>query len=69
MTEKKIKNQLYEIIFESDTRAGKTFDLILIFSILLSVLTVLLDSVEHYNNLYGKIIFLFEWFFTIIFTI
>ena len=69
MTEKKIKNQLYEIIFESDTRAGKTFDLILIFSILLSVLTVLLDSVEHYNNLYEKNIFLFEWFFTIIFTI
>tara|TARA_B100000945_G_C20403547_1_gene608701 strand:+ start:1255 stop:2067 length:813 start_codon:yes stop_codon:yes gene_type:complete len=69
MTEKKLKNKLYEIIFESDTRAGKAFDLILIFSILLSVLTVLLDSVEHYSNLYRKSIFLFEWFFTITFTI
>ena len=69
MTEKKLKNKLYEIIFESDTRAGKVFDLILIFIIILSVLTVLLDSVKHYSNLYGKSIFLFEWFFTIIFTI
>ena len=69
MTEKKIKNQLYTIIFESDTRAGKTFDLILIFSILLSVFTVLIDSVQYYNNSYGKFIYFFEWFFTILFTI
>ena len=69
MTEKKIKNQLYTIIFEADTRAGKTFDLILIFSILLSVFTVLIDSVQYYNNSYGKFIYYFEWFFTILFTI
>ena len=35
---------LYEVIFESDTRAGKYFDVILILSIGLSVLVVMLKS-------------------------
>ena len=69
MTEKKLKDKLYEIIFESDTKSGKIFDLILIFSILISVFTVLIDSVQYYNNLYGNIIYIFEWFFTILFSI
>ena len=69
MTNNSIKNKLYEIIFESDTPAGKGFDLLLIVSILLSVIVVLLDSVQYYNNLYGEILYIMEWFFTILFTI
>ncbi|SVD95899.1 uncharacterized protein METZ01_LOCUS448753, partial [marine metagenome] len=49
-----LKNKLYKIIFESDTPAGKGFDLLLIISILLSVVVVLLDSVQYYNSLYGE---------------
>ena len=63
------KNKLYNIIFESDTPAGKGFDLLLIVSIILSVIVVFLDSVQYYNNQYGDILYIMEWFFTLLFTI
>ena len=69
MNNTSLKNKLYDIIFESDTPAGKGFDLLLIVSILLSVIVVLLDSVQYYNIRYGNILYLLEWFFTILFTI
>jgi voltage-gated potassium channel len=55
MNNQSFKVRLYEIIFESDTPAGKGFDVLLIISILLSVIVVLLDSVQFYNNKYGNI--------------
>ena len=64
-----MKTRLYDIIFESDTPAGKGFDLILIISILLSVVVVLLDSVEYYNEKFGTLLYILEWFFTILFTL
>ncbi len=64
-----MRKKIYEIIFESDTRMGKGFDLVLIISILLSVLVVFIDSVQHYNNLFSKQLYFLEWFFTILFTI
>ena len=64
-----LKNKLYKIIFESDTPAGKGFDLLLIVSILLSVVVVLLDSVQYYNNLYGEALYVMEGIFTLLFTI
>jgi voltage-gated potassium channel len=69
MTEKALKAKLYEIIFESDTPAGKGFDLLLIVSILASVIVVFLDSVQHYNARYGEILYFMEWVFTILFTV
>ncbi len=63
------QRNLHEIIFEADTRAGKAFDLLLIFSILLSVLAVTLDSVASIKLSYGGWLYGVEWFFTIIFTI
>ena len=69
MTDNSLKNKLYVIIFESDTPAGKGFDLLLIVSILISVIIVLLDSVQYYNNLYGDTFYIMEWFFTLLFTI
>ena len=64
-----IKTRLYDIIFESDTPAGKSFDLLLIASILLSVAVVFLDSVEYYNKRYGELLYILEWFFTVLFTL
>ena len=69
MNNQSFKAKLYEIIFESDTPAGKGFDVLLIISILLSVIVVLLDSVQSYNNKYGDMLYLMEWIFTILFTI
>lgn len=63
------RSRLYEIIFEADTPGGKIFDVILIISIILSVIAVMLDSVKSINLKYGEILYIAEWFFTIIFTI
>ena len=68
MTSNYLKNKLYVIIFESDTPAGKGFDLLLIASIIISVIVVLLDSVKSYNNLYGDTFYIMEWVFTLLFT-
>ena len=60
---------LYEVIFEADTKTGKAFDVILLWSILLSVAAVLLESVESIRTNFGPLLYAVEWFFTIIFTI
>lgn len=64
-----LRHRLHEIIFEADTPAGKLFDVVLIFSIILSVVVVMLDSVAALDAQYGRLFFLLEWFFTIIFTV
>jgi voltage-gated potassium channel len=63
------KKNLHAVIFEAETPAGKWFDIILIFSILASVIAVMLDSISSVNTSYGHILISIEWFFTIIFTI
>lgn len=63
------KQTLHEIIFESDTPAGKLFDVILIISILLSVLAVMLDSIVPINKAHGGLLYGIEWLFTVLFTI
>jgi voltage-gated potassium channel len=63
------RKTLFEIIFEADTPAGKWFDLVLIVVILLSVLTVMLDSVSSIRNQHGRLLYAIEWGFTILFTI
>ena len=63
------KERLYDIIFESDTPSGKGFDLLLIICILFSVGVVFADSVEYYNEHYGQLLYILEWFFTILFTL
>ena len=63
------RDRLYEIIFEADTPAGKWFDLMLIVLVLLSVLTVMLDSVASIHAQHGRGLLALEWCFTILFTI
>ena len=64
-----IRQRLYRIIFEHDTRAGRTFDIALIVAILVSVTAVMLDSVASISQRYGPILKAIEWFFTILFSI
>ena len=64
-----LRHRLHEIIFEADTPAGKFFDVALIFSIIISVIVVMLDSVAALDLQYGKLFFYLEWFFTLIFTV
>jgi voltage-gated potassium channel len=63
------KERLHETIFESNTKAGKTFDIALLVFILASIIVVVLDSIPSYHEKYGKIFLITEWVFTILFTI
>ena len=49
-----LRDKVRIIIFEADTKAGRRFDVTLIGLILLSVLTVMLDSVPQINAEYGQ---------------
>ena len=60
---------LHEIVFEADTVAGRIFDVALILVILLSVATVMLESIGSVARQIGTVLFFAEWFFTILFTI
>ena len=64
-----LKEKIKIIIFGTDTKAGKLFDVVLIVSIVLSIITVMLDSVVEYNQQYGHILRFAEWTFTIMFTV
>lgn len=61
--------RLHEVIFESDTRAGRYFDFTLIWLILLSVATVVLESVREVREQYGALLHALEWVFTLLFTV
>ncbi|QEC43211.1 ion transporter [Pseudobacter ginsenosidimutans] len=61
--------KLHEIIYESEKPEGKAFDIALLACILISILVVVLDSVDHLHQLYGRLFSVMEWFFTIVFTI
>ncbi|MEZ5425986.1 MAG: ion transporter [Pyrinomonadaceae bacterium] len=63
------RKKIHEVIFEADTFAGKAFDIILITAIVLSVVVVILDSVNSYQQKYGTYLYAAEWFFTILFSI
>ena len=60
---------LYKVIFESDTPAGRAFDLLLIWLILASVTVVMLDSFESLRARWGATFDALEWTFTVVFTI
>lgn len=63
------RQKLWRIIFLSDTAAGRAFDVVLLWLIGLSVLTVVLESVESVRLAYGQTLILVEWAFTAIFTL
>ncbi|MEO6351854.1 MAG: ion transporter [Burkholderiaceae bacterium] len=64
-----LRLRLYTIIFEADTRAGWYFDVLLIIAILLSILVVVIDSMNTASQNYGMVLGGLEWMFTILFTI
>ena len=62
------RRKLFVVIFESNTPAGKTFDVVLLLLIIASVAVVLLDSLQGASQRYAKTFDVLEWFFTGIFT-
>lgn len=63
------RKRLYLIVFEANTRAGKLFDITLLWIILISVLVVLLESVPELGARFHYTFFAIEWVLTILFSI
>lgn len=63
------RHRLYTVIFEADTPAGRTFDLVLIVAIVASVVAVILDSVAVIHAEWHDTLLAIEWFFTALFTV
>ncbi len=59
----------YNIIFEADTAAGKRFDLLLVWAIIISLLVIMLDSVQSIHDEYTDLLDVVEWCFTLLFTL
>ncbi|MGE4287465.1 MAG: ion transporter [Salinivirgaceae bacterium] len=69
MDKGQMKQRLYKIIFEADTRSGKQFDVVIIVLILLSILAVILESVSSIKETFGVYLKAFEWLVTFLFTL
>lgn len=63
------RRKLHEIIYEADTPAGKLFDIVLLFVIILSIVLVMLESVKSLNAKYFEWFYLTEWVITIAFSV
>lgn len=63
------KEKLYKIIFETDTKAGKQFDIVLLWLILFSVFVVMIESIPEFGASFSGAFHTIEWVFTIIFSI
>ncbi len=61
--------KMHEIIFEAETPAGKTFDVVLLLMILLSTIILMLETVPSLQPLWGSFFYKMEWAITIFFTI
>lgn len=63
------KSKLHEVIYEADTPAGKSFDIILIIAIIISIVLVMLESVQSFDEKYHNFLNISEWVITILFTL
>ncbi len=63
------KSKLHEIIYEADTPAGKLFDIVLFFLIILSVILVMLESIEEVDQNHHRLLLTLEWCITIFFSL
>lgn len=64
-----VRARLYQIVFGTDTPAGKMFDIVLLIAILLSILIVMLESVRELRENFRTYFFVAEWGFTALFTL
>ena len=62
------KQQIYTIIFKSDTPAGKKFDIWLLVLIALNIIVIMLESMSGTARWFSFTMRLIGWIFTIIFT-
>lgn len=63
------KRFLYRIIYRSDTKLGKLFDIILLFLILASTAIIMMESVPKLDKRFHYTFLILEWIISIFFTI
>lgn len=63
------RETLEQVIFGTETAAGRWFDIALLLSIISSVGVVMLDSIPRWHDQYGALFFRLELFFTAGFTL
>jgi voltage-gated potassium channel len=64
-----VREKLYNIVFETDTKAGKRFDVFLLWIILFSVFIVMIESIPEVARNHSGIFLTIEWIVTILFTV
>lgn len=64
-----LRERIWRIIFLTGSGWSRVFDVVLLGLIAGSVIVVMLESVDDIRENYGSLLRLFEWIFTIIFTI
>lgn len=69
MNKEKFKKELYIIIFESDTRLGKLFDVCLLWTILLSICLIIVESMQGLPLWFEFTLRVCEYLFTLFFTL
>jgi len=63
------QRRLHDTIYESNTPAGKAFDVALLVLIIASIVVVMLDSVPRIHAGHGPLFSVLEWAFTVVFTL
>lgn len=64
-----IRQKIYIVIYGVNTPAGKLFDLALLFFIVLSVVTIMLETVPSISSRFHDELIVLEWVFTGLFTL
>ena len=64
-----LKKKLYIIIFESNTKAGKAFDVALLWAIVASIALVVIESMQGITPFWKEVFTVLEYVFTFFFTI
>ncbi|MEX2579283.1 MAG: ion transporter [Verrucomicrobiales bacterium] len=64
-----LRDRIWRVVFLSDTKSGKAFDVVLLWLIGLSIVVVMIESVPVYQAQHGRLLVNLEWVFTILFTI
>lgn len=63
------RGKLHEVIYEADTPAGKLFDVVLLIVIIMSIILVMLESIEQIGTQYFVLLDTLEWIITILFSL
>ncbi len=67
--ENKLKQNIFDVVFEANTPYGKLFDIVLLLLIMTSVSLVMLESIPAINARYHTTLITLEWILTILFTL